>query len=93
MRRIEPDRVAYGALVLVLVLGVLWLWVRPERVDAPAIVQCVGQYAAATSAADTTRIDGTIPLERGRGDLTPLTCGALRASYPKEFIKRGPPPN
>ena len=91
--RLERDRMALGVLLLALLLGVLWLWVKPERRDTPGIAQCVGQYAAATSAADTTRIDGTIPLERGRGDLNPLTCGALRATYPKEFVTHGPPPN
>ena len=74
-----------SALLAVILAGAVWLWVRPERSDAPAIAVCVQLYRKAPTHADSLRIDDQLPLQRTKGDLNPLTCGALRSSYPRRF--------
>jgi hypothetical protein len=69
---------------------VVWFFTRTERSDAFAITVCAQLYPRAASRADTIRIDGQVPLERTKGELNPLTCGALRAAYPKRFSTTHP---
>jgi hypothetical protein len=85
MTHIRFSTVFPAGLLAVVLAGAVWLWVRPERSDAPAIAMCLQLYRAATSHADSLRIDDQIPLQRTKGDLNPLTCGALRSNYPKRF--------
>jgi hypothetical protein len=51
---------------------------------------CAGLYRGATTLADTIRVDGQLPLERTRGELNPMTCGALRVTYPQEVVPAQP---
>jgi hypothetical protein len=68
----------------------LWLWARASRRDAMGMSVCAGLYRSATTLADTIRVDGQLPLERTRGELNPMTCGALRVTYPQEVVPAGP---
>jgi hypothetical protein len=72
-----------GVAVLALIFG--WWWLSPKRPDAAYIYQCRHLYAAARTAADTVRVDGTIALQQDKPRVEPPACGALRATYPKEF--------
>ncbi len=85
MAQIRLSTALPAALLAVIVAGAVWLWVRPERSDAPAIAMCGQLYRKATTHADSLRIDDQIPLQRAKGDLNPLTCGALRSNYPRRF--------
>ena len=75
-----------GLGVIALAAIAMWFGARAERQDALGITVCAQRYRVAASLADTIRIDGQIPLERTKGELNPLTCGALRASYPDEVV-------
>ncbi len=83
-----PERSSVVAtLGVAAILGVVaWFFTRTERRDAFAITACVQLYKKAASRTDTIRIDGQIPLQRAKGELNPLTCGALRSSYPVRFV-------
>ncbi len=85
MIHIRVSTVVRAAVLAAILAGAVWLWVRSERSDAPAIAMCVQLYRAASAHADSLRIDDEIPLQRTKGDLNPLTCGALRVNYPKRF--------
>lgn len=79
-------RTSLGLLVAAIAAVVIWYLARPERQDSFGIVACAALYRAASSLADTVRIDGQRPLERGRAELNPFTCGALRATYPDRVV-------
>jgi hypothetical protein len=68
----------------------LWFWARTSRRDAMGMFVCAGLYRGATTLADTIRVDGQLPLERTRGELNPMTCGALRVTYPQEVVPAQP---
>ena len=72
-----------GVALLALIFG--WWWLSPKRPDAAYINACQHLYAAASTHADTFRIDGTIPLQQDQPRVEPPTCGALRRAYPKLF--------
>ncbi len=83
-----PERSsAFATLGVAAIVGVVaWFFTRTERSDAFAITACVQLYKKAASRTDTIRIDGQIPLQREKGQLNPLTCGALRSSYSVHFV-------
>ena len=81
-----PERSSVVAtLGVAAIVGVVaWFFTRTERSDAFAIGACIQLYKKAASRTDTIRIDGQIPLQRAKGQLNPLTCGALRSSSPRD---------
>ncbi len=83
-----PERSSVVAtLGVAAIVGVVaWFFTRTERSDAFATTACVQLYKKAASRTDTIRIDGQIPLQREKGQLNPLTCGALRSAYPARFV-------
>jgi len=87
-----PDRRSVVATLGVAAIAALvaWLFTRTERSDAMAITVCAQLYRKAAARADTVRIDGQVPLQREQGQLNPLTCGALRSSYPDRFVRTAP---
>src|SRR5438093_1272797 len=48
MAQIRLSTALPAALLAVIVAGAVWLWVRPERSDAPAIAMCGQLYRKAT---------------------------------------------
>ena len=74
--------------VAVIVTVIAWFSMRTERWDSFAIATCAGLYRNASSAADTLRVDGQIPLQRSETNPTPLTCGALRTAYPDKVVPK-----
>jgi len=85
------ERSSITALGVVTIAAVVaWFFARTDRSDAFAVTVCAQLYSAASSRADTIRIDGEIPLQRSKGQLNPLTCGALRIAYPKRFADTRP---
>ncbi len=87
MRLFERSSIVTALGVAAIAALVAWFFARTERSDVFAITVSAQLYAAASSSADTIRIDGEIPLQRSKGQLNPLTCGALRAAYPKRFVR------
>ncbi len=87
-----PERSAVVAtLGIAAIVGVVaWFFTRTERSDAFAITACIQLYKKAASRTDTIRIDGQLPLQREKGQLNPLTCGALRSAYPARFAGSRP---
>jgi len=67
----------------VVALALIAYLLSPAAQDVSGLGVCRQLYAKAWSRADTLRIDGLVPLQRGRGQLTVMTCGALRGAYPK----------
>jgi hypothetical protein len=86
MRLPERGSVVATVGVAAIVGVVAWFFPRTERSDAFATTACVQLYKKAASRTDTIRIDGQIPLQRAKGELNPLTCGALRSAYPARFV-------
>src|SRR5205823_14368891 len=86
MYLLERSSVVATLGVAAIVGVVAWFFTRTERSDAFAMTACVQLYKKAASRTDTIRIDGQIPLQRAKGELNPLTCGALRSSYPARFV-------
>ena len=74
--------------VMAIAAAVAWLSISTERWDSFAIATCAGLYHRASSAADTVRVDGQIPLQRRPANPTPLTCGALRTAYPDKVVPK-----
>jgi len=90
MRALDRRSVVATVGVAAIAALVAWLFTRTERSDAMAITVCAQLYAKAAVRADTIRIDGQVPLQRGQGQLNPLTCGGLRSSYPDRFVRTSP---
>ncbi|SRR6266480_6482056 len=90
MRLLERSSVLTALGVAAIAALVAWFLFRTERTDALAVTVCAQLYSAASASADTIRIDGEIPLQRSKGQLNPLTCGALRVAYPKQFTRTPP---
>ena len=87
MRLLERSSIVTTLGVAAIAALVAWFFAGTERSDAFAVTVCAQLYSAASSNADTIRIDGQIPLQRSKGQLNPLTCGALRVAYPKRFAR------
>jgi hypothetical protein len=64
----------------------VWFSMRTDRWDSFAIAACADLYRGASSAADTLRIDGQVPLQRSQTNPSPLTCGSLRKAYPDKVV-------
>src|SRR2546429_8178078 len=81
-----PERSSVVAtLGVAAIVGVVaWFFTRTERSDAFAITACIQLYRKAASRTDTIRIDGQLPLQREKGQLNPLTCGAFAPPTPRD---------
>lgn len=80
---------ASAGVVLVLVAA-FWFWARTSRRDGLGLTMCAALYRSAATLADTIRVDGQTPLDPIHGELSPMTCGALRATYPQEVVPAAP---
>ena len=90
MRLPERTSIVSALGVAAIAALVAWFFVRTEHTDAFAVTVCAQLYSAASLSGDTIRIDGEVPLQRSKGQLNPLTCGALRVAYPKRFARTPP---
>jgi len=90
MRLFERSSIVTALGVVAIAAVVAWFFARTDRSDAFAVTVCAQLYSAASSRANTIRIDGEIPLQRSKGQLNPLTCGALRIAYPNRFAHTPP---
>ncbi|MGH7590623.1 MAG: hypothetical protein ACREOE_00180 [Gemmatimonadales bacterium] len=73
-----PQRWMSWAILVVIVLAGGWMVGR--LYSSPGARACGRMYRSAHSAADSVRVDGTVPAERDGAGLQTHTCGFLRSN-------------
>ena len=65
-------------LAAIFIAWIVWRVTTAEPEPNSAALECRDRYAAATSFADSARVDRTYPANYAQGGRRPATCGDLR---------------